>query len=270
MEEVRAALRLLRDRCDPELRRRRVQFAALNRTLPANRFALRRDAIFGIDSAARESVEYFATRSKEMCREMDSFLAETAGRARLLDIGALHGVFSLAFTASREGGRALAVEPSPDARAILRRNVALNESLAIEVSEVALGRSEGQIRMRQNWQHLEALGEGESAQGEREVPVQSADGLCAGLGFVPDVLKIDVEGFEGEVLAGATRLLEARPLIFLELHPKELPKFGSSATAILEALQARRYRIQPIGRRLPADEARMRLRNSLRIVAVPA
>ena len=32
----------------------------------------------------------------------------------------------------------------------------------------------------------------------------------------PDLLKIDLDGFEPNVLAGASRLLEGRPLVFLE------------------------------------------------------
>ncbi|MGH9363606.1 MAG: FkbM family methyltransferase, partial [Thermoanaerobaculia bacterium] len=35
-----------------------------------------------------------------------------------------------------------------------------------------------------------------------------------------DLLKVDVEGYEGQVLDGAERLLrEHRPVLFLELHP---------------------------------------------------
>jgi hypothetical protein len=38
-----------------------------------------------------------------------------------------------------------------------------------------------------------------------------------------DLVKIDVEGFEGQVLSGATRLIsEFRPALFVEVHPSLL------------------------------------------------
>jgi FkbM family methyltransferase len=270
IESVRAFLRVLRDRWDPELRRRRREFSTLNRGVSAGEIALRPGVKFSVDPEARESMEYFATRSKEMCRELDAFLLATSGRSRLLDIGALHGVFALSFAASRPRSRGVAVEPSPEARQILRQNLALNPGFAIEVSETALGREPGEIRMRRNWQHFEALGAGESAPDERIVPVQTADELCASRDFEPDVVKLDVEGFEGEILAGAERLLELRPVLLLELHPPVLHRFGTSATRILVDLRRRDYRVEPIGRRSLPDEARLLRHNSIRVLALPA
>jgi FkbM family methyltransferase len=269
IEPARALLRRIRDHWDPDLRRRRARHRELNADLSPGAFALRQGVAFKIDPESRESMEYFATRSKEMCREMDSFLSATRECSRLLDIGALHGVFSLAFTASRERGRAVAVEPSSAARAILQRNVELNPFLGIEISNSALGRAPGEIRMRQNWQHLEALGDGESAPGEVIVAVQTADQLCESLDFRPDVLKIDVEGFEADILAGARRLIAARPRILLELHPRILPKFESSASGLIELLRSWDYRVEPISLRRIPPEAKLRQRNSLRVLAVP-
>lgn len=268
-EWTRDALRRARDRWDPEFRHRRAVHREINRDLSQGEFALRPSVRFGIDPEARESMEYFATRSKEMCRELDAFLEATSECSRLLDVGALHGVFSLAFTASRPRRRALAVEPSGEARTILCRNVELNPTLAIDVSASALGRAPGVVRMKLNWQHLEALGEGESSPGETLVPIRTADELCRSLDFRPDVLKIDVEGFEGEVLAGATELLAARPLVLLELHPKLLPRFGTGAAILIEQMRGWGYRVEPISlRRIPGEE-RMLRRNSLRVLAIP-
>ena len=44
----------------------------------------------------------------------------------------------------------------------------------------------------------------------------------------PTMLKIDVEGFEVEVLRGAARILETRPKLAIELHAPALPTFGNS------------------------------------------
>lgn len=52
----------------------------------------------------------------------------------------------------------------------------------------------------------------------RRVPVLALDSVCPAPGYpLPEVVKIDAEGFELEVLAGATRLLGHTELFFLEV-----------------------------------------------------
>lgn len=69
-----------------------------------------------------------------------------------------------------------------------------------------------------------------------KVPVTTLD---EDLADVPDIalLKIDCEGFEGGILQGARRLIARhRPALFLEIHPTELEKFGSSVPGVLDFL----------------------------------
>jgi hypothetical protein len=55
-----------------------------------------------------------------------------------------------------------------------------------------------------------------------------------------DLLKVDVEGFEERVLAGATRLLNdaarAPRQVFIEVHPYAWPAFGTSSDSLLALL----------------------------------
>jgi FkbM family methyltransferase len=61
----------------------------------------------------------------------------------------------------------------------------------------------------------------------------------------PDLMKIDVEGAEGQVLRGASKLLgDQRPMLFLEVHPQSLPQFGSSIEEVLSTLWDAGYTIE--------------------------
>ena len=68
-----------------------------------------------------------------------------------------------------------------------------------------------------------------------EVPTVTADELDSAFGPF-DALKIDVEGFERQVLEGASALLRRSPKILLELHSPNLSPFGSTIDSVLRLL----------------------------------
>src|SRR5262245_2966594 len=47
-----------------------------------------------------------------------------------------------------------------------------------------------------------------------------------------DFVKLDIEGFEHQALLGARKPLATRPTMFVEIHPVELRKYGSSARTV--------------------------------------
>jgi Methyltransferase FkbM domain len=51
-------------------------------------------------------------------------------------------------------------------------------------------------------------------------------------------VKLDIEGYEYRALLGAQRLLAMRPTMFVEVHPIERRRNGSSARAVVELLSA--------------------------------
>ena len=79
---------------------------------------------------------------------------------------------------------------------------------------------------------------------ERDRPVRSRvtidtiDHYGAANGVVPDVIKIDVDGYEAKVLPGAMETLrDHRPVLLLELHrEKFIRRFGVSRADIVRPL----------------------------------
>ena len=80
------------------------------------------------------------------------------------------------------------------------------------------------------------------------LPQVRLDTYAAATGVRPDVIKIDVEGAEGEVLRGAVGILtHDRPIVFLSLHPWLLGPFGDTKDGLLGWLAARGYELQLLG-----------------------
>ena len=81
-----------------------------------------------------------------------------------------------------------------------------------------------------------------------EVNIRKVDTLVKELG-PPRLAKIDVEGFELEVLKGATGLLStARPTLIMEIHPPQLNLSGGSEALLFQFLKGHGYGWEVIDR----------------------
>jgi len=248
----------------------RKVFQANNRNLPADNFEIRKGMRFNVNPEARGGFEYFAFLDAEMCEEFDSFLQLSRGRKVLWDVGALHGIFSMAFCRQNRG-RALAFEPSPVATPVLADQLGRNPDLAIRHHPSAVGDQRGQAKFELFWHHACALGAGESGGPGRviEVEVVTLDEVLAEA-EPPDTIKIDVEGYEFKVLQGARRILrEFRPLIFLELHPVVLARWGTPIAEIHGFLEEFGYRIVDLAGKPVAAEVIEREGLVRRVVCLP-
>jgi FkbM family methyltransferase len=240
-------LRAVRSRAqdwDPRRLLRHRRHVRLNRDAAPGEIVLRPGLRLAVGPEARESFEWFCFRSPEMVDELDAFLERGRDRRRFLDVGACHGLFSLAFTQGRPGTEAVAVEPSFLAWEVLEPTLRLNSEARVTPVRSALGETPGTLVMRYSWHHLEASPEAAGQPDAVEIPVRTLDDLLDELSFHPDLVKIDVEGYEIAVLRGASRTLrEDRPVLFLEVHPDRIVHLGGSMDEIAALLDDFRYAV---------------------------
>jgi FkbM family methyltransferase len=178
----------------------------------------------------RGSFEELCYTSPEQVEELDVFIANTGDRQRLLDVGALHGIFSLVFAVNDRDKRALAVDASPVPFAKLLYNIHRNRAENITAVECALSAEPGALEMHYTSELAVA---GAASDGGVTVPVEkdTGDRLCERYSFEPDVVKIDVEGHELRVLQGLRQTLRRnRPLLFLEVHPWHMAADAGNGT----------------------------------------
>ena len=236
------------DTSSPEISGLKTAFQKRNAGLNKGQIALRDGLVLGLHPDSMRSFEYFCYRSLEMVEEMDSFISLTKGKTRLLDIGALHGVFSLAFAAASPAAQSVAVDASPIAFARLLYNAHKNESCDVVPIECALSDKAGVLEMHYEWEHAVAAGTGSSASTSHgrllSVPKRTGDELCDELQFAPDVIKIDVEGHEVSVIRGLKQTLQAtKPMVFLELHPTRITEDTGSIEELLKVFFDLNYTI---------------------------
>ena len=140
---------------------------------------------FNLHPASFESFEWFCFRSPEMVEEMNCFLRFAHGKQRFLDVGALHGVFSLGFALGDPGRQVVAVDASPLAFAMLLYNVHKNPTATISPVEMALSDKTGAVTMHFEEQHAVAAGSSTSTSAFM-IPAITGDELCTERGFKPD------------------------------------------------------------------------------------
>lgn len=59
----------------------------------------------------------------------------------------------------------------------------------------------------------------------------------------PTFIKIDVEGFEMQVLQGAKKILSRRPKLAIEIHTNQLSRYGASVRDILTLINSENYKL---------------------------
>ena len=74
-----------------------------------------------------------------------------------------------------------------------------------------------------------------------EVLLTTLDRFCSDEDITPDLIKIDVDGYEGKVLRGANEVLRSQPIVLLELHRQKVLRGGFTRRDVADILFDRGY-----------------------------
>ena len=174
------------------------------------------------------------------------------------DVGANLGLMTLFFArkVGREG-HVVSFEPHPKAFEPLRRNVQvnafknvtlINKAVGCETTTMELIVPSGSLLVStfvtdhaESWLRRT----GDTLVERALVPVDTIDNVVASGSLpVPDLIKIDVEGYELQVLGGSVKTIEAhRPAFFIELHGHTVSDGKSLVTNVVQFLLNYSYNI---------------------------
>lgn len=186
-------------------------------------------------AASRSFLELSGPDRKDYEPGMVRFLAE-AGRQGLVvaDVGAHVGFFTT--IVGRAGGIVVGFEMHPDLQQEIRRNIALNRLERAHVVNAAVGDHDGLLfNLRFNPTPGLRVNDSVTApppDAYRKVlfdPVMCVrlDTAFGRAGLVPDLVKLDIEGYEIDALRGAAGLIAGgRTRFLVEFHPAVIGDFG--------------------------------------------
>jgi FkbM family methyltransferase len=180
----------------------------------------------------------------------------------VLDVGGNIGLYTILFSQLvGEKGRVVTIEPIPELHESLSKNIENNLIKNVTILPFAAGAQAGFVRM-----NLDALNSGNNwisaastANSGVEVPVQRLDALNWEPPF--DFVKIDVQGWETQVLKGMSGVIPSRcrPIIMCEIAEASLKAAGSSARDLGQLLLGYRYDVYMPRRK--GDEIEMEILN---------
>jgi FkbM family methyltransferase len=168
----------------------------------------------------------------------------------VIDVGANIGSLTLAAALTvGPTGRVVAMEPHPRTCKHLRDNLSLNGIEHVDVHNVACGNRRGHIRFSDNRSDEQNRVEdgADLVDGTViDVALMRLDDLVGSVGGVA-LLKIDVEGYEKQVLEGATQLLKRTEAVLFESWEGHSSRYGYATSDVLSVLRTYGFEVFHVG-----------------------
>jgi FkbM family methyltransferase len=157
----------------------------------------------------------------------------------IADVGANQGIYTIYFSRQATEGRVYAFEPDPKLFAKLDENLRRNGVMNVSLFNAAVASRPAKLALQSG-----RFNRGDNRiVSERTAPLETVNVDALPLDHAVsrlhlDLLKVDVQGFEVEVLRGAERIIQANPdlLIRLEFWPHGLRLAGQGPEELLDIL----------------------------------
>lgn len=147
----------------------------------------------------------------------------------IFDIGGYIGLHSIFFAhATGKEGKVITFEPNPVNYREILFNIKLNNLKNITVFPIGIGKEESELELivdpiyfsRSTFDNIEKKSNKKQILKHFNVKINSIDNLMKKKNLPkPDFIKIDVEGFENNVIQGMVNLInDYKPDLFIEIH----------------------------------------------------
>jgi len=206
-----------------------------------------------------------------------NFTNKLSSDSVVFDIGANIGATSLPYAKKCATGMIYSYEPDKINFERLKENIELNSFKNIALNNLGLGDQEEEVKLfrvsKTNPGMNRILKTGEAGLDFTTIKINTLDNEVFEKYKLTrlDAIKIDVEGFEHNVLNGAGKTLDIfHPILFIEIIDSNLKENGSSATSLINELIGRNnYKVFEAERMRPIDAASDLNNCRLDIIAIP-
>lgn len=190
----------------------------------------------------------FILRTLEFLRAQKQIPAK--GEGVVLDIGANNGVVSIALIHLNEFSKALAIEPDPFNFQLLNKNVLLNKlEKRMKCLRYAVSDQKGEVQFELSNNNLgdhrvrNSVASGQTSENYNEVmrnvikvPCEKIDNILSTEEMTSNIslVWIDVQGFEGYVIKGGSKIFSSNIPVVCEIWPYAINRSGMSFESLYE------------------------------------
>lgn len=166
----------------------------------------------------------------------------------VIDIGANIGLVSLKAAKIATRGKIHGFEPFPATFDRLANHITINNLSNVALYNIGLGNQDGELPFETDFEGNPGMYRIGTTTGKAstKVKVRKLDDVAGEQHITRvDLIKIDVEGYEFEVLKGAEKIIrDHKPVLFIEVDDEYLKNQHSSAKELIAWLQEKGYSIQ--------------------------
>lgn len=149
--------------------------------------------------------------------KQESFLQILQPNDVFFDVGGNVGIHSYFVARNFPKVKIFTFEPLVGNANYIKETCQKNNITSIELIESAVGNMVGTISFKTSFNN--SVGQISNSTTGLQVRITTLDTFVAAKGIDPDVIKIDIEGAEGDALKGAEKLIDRKkPVFIIELH----------------------------------------------------